>query len=144
MLKYRIEGTLSAMWRRFCLVQVVRQSTRRPFRGPRRHSSPPRRCQEGQNGKTSPRDYQWKESCVNLLYRDDRFDHYTEAEPLKSYLCAVSKVGEQCALACETPTRLARPDPIGLQAATISHGCTCLHATASSYHSARHCRAEFR
>lgn len=37
-------------------------------------------------------EYRWKESCVNLLYGDDHFDPDTGAEPLKCYLCRVTKV----------------------------------------------------
>lgn len=38
-----------------------------------------------------PPDYRWKESCANLLYGDDHFDPDTGAEPLKCYICRVSK-----------------------------------------------------
>ncbi len=38
-----------------------------------------------------PPDYGWKESCANLLYGDDQFDPDTGAEPLKCYLCNVSR-----------------------------------------------------
>jgi anaerobic selenocysteine-containing dehydrogenase len=36
-----------------------------------------------------PPDYQWKESCANLLYGDDHFDPDAGSEPLKCYLCKV-------------------------------------------------------
>jgi anaerobic selenocysteine-containing dehydrogenase len=38
-----------------------------------------------------PPDYQWKESCVNLLFGNEHFDPDTGAEPLKCYLCKVYK-----------------------------------------------------
>jgi hypothetical protein len=36
-------------------------------------------------------DYRWRESCLNLLSRDEHFDPETGAEPLKCYLCRLSK-----------------------------------------------------
>jgi len=38
-----------------------------------------------------PPDYGWKRSNVNLLYGDTHFDPENGSEPLKSYLCRVSK-----------------------------------------------------
>jgi anaerobic selenocysteine-containing dehydrogenase len=42
--------------------------------------------------EAAPPDYQWKVSCANLLYGDDHFDPDTGAEPLKCYVCKVSKI----------------------------------------------------
>jgi len=39
----------------------------------------------------SPPEYGWKRSNVNLLYGDTHFDPENGSEPLKSYLCRVSK-----------------------------------------------------
>ena len=41
--------------------------------------------------ETPAPDYQWKDSCINLLYGDEHFDPDTGAEPLKCYLCKVCK-----------------------------------------------------
>ncbi len=40
--------------------------------------------------ETAPPDYNWKESCVNLLFGDDFFDPDSGAEPLKCYICRVT------------------------------------------------------
>jgi anaerobic selenocysteine-containing dehydrogenase len=40
-----------------------------------------------------PPEYGWKETCVNLLYSREHFDPDTGAEPLKCYVCRVSREG---------------------------------------------------
>ena len=38
-----------------------------------------------------PPEYGWKRSNINLLYGDDHFDPESGAEPIKCYLCKVTK-----------------------------------------------------
>jgi anaerobic selenocysteine-containing dehydrogenase len=42
--------------------------------------------------EADPPDYQWKVSCTNLLYGNDHFDPDTGSEPLKCYVCKVTKI----------------------------------------------------
>jgi anaerobic selenocysteine-containing dehydrogenase len=42
--------------------------------------------------EADPPDYRWDESCANLLFGDEHFDPDTGAEPLKCYICKVSKL----------------------------------------------------
>jgi anaerobic selenocysteine-containing dehydrogenase len=41
--------------------------------------------------EAGPPEYRWKESCSNLLFGGDLFDPDTGAEPLKCYICRVSR-----------------------------------------------------